>query len=115
LRRVVFALVVALSVIVLFAPGSDVPAAPAGTDKLVHFALFAALGASAWWAGFPVPLLVPLLLGYAGASELLQTIPALHRDGSGWDFLTDAVGLAAGLAAPFVLAQITRLAGRRWR
>ncbi len=43
LSRGAFAVVVLVSLAVLFAPASDVPIAPAGVDKVVHGALFLAL------------------------------------------------------------------------
>ena len=51
LARGAFAVVVLVSLAVLFAPASDVPSAPPGVDKLVHASLFAALALTGRWAG----------------------------------------------------------------
>jgi VanZ family protein len=97
LSRGAFVLVVLVSFAVLFAPGSDVPPSPPGVDKLVHGGLFLALAFSGCWAGIRRGVLAVLLPLYAAASELLQTIPALHRDGSLGDWLADVVGVLLGL------------------
>jgi VanZ family protein len=49
--------------------------------------------------------LAVVLLVYAAASELIQTIPALQRDGSIGDWLADAVGVLLGLLLWSVLAR----------
>ena len=98
LARGVFALVVLVSLAVLFAPASDVPTAPAGVDKVVHLALFAALAASGRWAGAGVRALAALLLGYAAVSEVVQGLPALGRSTSLADWGADAAGVLVGLA-----------------
>jgi hypothetical protein len=95
--RVAFTVVVLVSFGVLFAPGSDVPPSPPGVDKLVHGGLFLALAFSGRWAGIRRELLAVLLPVYAAASELIQAIPALHRDASVGDWLADVVGVLLGL------------------
>ena len=104
LSRGVFAVVVLVSLAVLFAPGRDVPPSPYGVDKLVHGGLFLALALSGSWAGIRRNLLAVLLV-YAAASELIQTIPALQRDGSIGDWLADAVGVLLGLLLWSVLTR----------
>jgi VanZ family protein len=111
LSRGVFAVVVLISLAVLFAPGQDVPPAPHGVDKLVHSGLFLALALSGSWAGVRRGVLVGLLLLYAAGSELIQAIPALQRDATLGDWLADAVGVLLGLLVWAVLA--SRLDGRR--
>jgi VanZ family protein len=98
LSRGTFAVVVLLSLAILFAPGSDVPPSPPGVDKLVHGGLFLALAVSGRWAGVRRGALAVLLPLYAAASELIQAIPALHRDASLGDWLADVVGALLGLA-----------------
>src|SRR3954470_2162369 len=93
LSRGVFAVVVLVSFAVLFAPGPDVPPAPYGVDKLVHGGLFLALAATGCWAGIRRPVVAVLLPLYAAASELIQAIPALHRDATLGDWLADVVGV----------------------
>jgi VanZ family protein len=95
--RGAFAVVVLISLVVLFAPGRDVPPSPYETDKLVHGGLFLALALTGSWAGVRRAVLAVLLLVYAAVSELIQTIPALQRDGSVLDWLADAVGVLLGL------------------
>lgn len=97
LARGVFAVVVLLSLAVLFAPASDVPTAPAGVDKLVHVALFAALALSGRWAGIGSRALGPLLLVYAAVSEVLQGLAVLDRSVSVADWVADAAGVLLGL------------------
>jgi len=98
LARGVFAVVALVSLAVLFAPASDVPSAPAGVDKVVHLALFAALAASGRWAGAGARTLAVLLLAYAAVSEVVQGLPALGRSMSLADWAADAVGVLVGLA-----------------
>lgn len=98
LSRGVFAVVVLVSLAVLFAPASDVPSAPAGVDKVVHLALFAALAVSGRWAGVGARALGVLLLGYAAVSEVVQGLSALDRSMSLADWIADAVGVLLGLA-----------------
>jgi hypothetical protein len=97
LARGVFAVVVLVSLAVLFAPASDVPSAPAGVDKVVHGLLFAALAVSGRWAGVARGALGVLLVGYATVSELVQELTPLGRTASIGDLLADVVGLLAGL------------------
>ena len=107
--RVCFALAVLASLVILFLPGSDVPPSPPGVDKLVHGGLFAGLAFTGRWAGLG-PRLAPLvLLLYAAASEIIQAVAPIARDGSVGDWLADAVGVGVGLllwgAAGRVLAR----------
>ncbi|MGY2064829.1 VanZ family protein [Blastococcus sp. SYSU DS0619] len=98
LARAVFALAVAVSLVVLFAPGSDVPSAPPGVDKVVHLLVFAGLAVTGRWAGVPLaPLAVALVL-YAAGSELVQGLTPLARSASVVDAAADLVGVAVGLA-----------------
>jgi VanZ family protein len=98
LARGTFAVVVLVSLAVLFAPQSDVPAAPPGVDKVVHVVLFAALAASGRWAGVGRRVLAALLIVYAAVSEVLQGITPLARSASVADWLADVVGVLLGLA-----------------
>ncbi len=97
LARGVFAVVVLLSLAVLFAPADDVPASPPGVDKLVHLLLFAALAVSGRWAGARLGVLGGVLVLYAGISEVVQGVSALQRSASVADWVADAVGVLAGL------------------
>jgi hypothetical protein len=96
--RAASALVVLVSLVVLFAPADDVPAAPPGVDKGVHLLLFAALAVTGRWAGArPLPLAVGLVV-YAAGSEVLQAVTPLARSGSPADLLADVLGVVLGLA-----------------
>jgi VanZ family protein len=95
LSRGVFAVVVLVSLAVLFAPASDVPSAPAGVDKIVHASLFLALAVSGRWAGTGRGVLAGVLVGYAAASEVVQGL--IGRDASVGDLIADVVGVLLGL------------------
>jgi hypothetical protein len=97
LSRGVFAVAVLISLAVLFAPGSDVPSAPPGVDKLVHGSVFAVLAVTGRWAGIRRAVLAALLVLYGGVSELIQGVPALDRDPAVGDWLADVVGVLLGL------------------
>ncbi|CCG04567.1 hypothetical protein [Blastococcus saxobsidens] len=97
--RATFALVVLVSLVVLFVPASGVPSAPPGTDKVVHLLLFAALAVSGRWAGARTAPLAAALLTYAAASEVVQGLTPLARSMSFADWAADAIGVAVGLVA----------------
>ena len=99
LSRGVFAVVVLVSLAVLFAPADDVPSSPPGVDKLVHLLLFAALAASGRWAGARAGVLAGVLVLYAAVSEVVQVVSALGRSASVADWIADAVGVLVGLLA----------------
>jgi hypothetical protein len=94
LARGAFAVAVLISLAVLFAPAGDVPYAPAGVDKLVHASLFAALVLTGRWAGTGRVVLVPLLVLYGAASEVIQG--AIGRDAAIGDWLADLAGILLG-------------------
>ncbi|QQQ74968.1 VanZ family protein [Saccharothrix sp. 6-C] len=96
-RILPFVVAVSLSVIVLFTPASGVPTAPPGTDKVVHFVLFALLMGTGRYARLPSGPLLTGLLGYAAVSEALQwLITGLHRSGDVLDALVDVAGVGFG-------------------
>ena len=99
LSRGVFAVVVLVSLAVLFAPADDVPSAPPGVDKVVHLLLFAALAGSGRWAGARAGVLGLLLVGYGALSEVVQGLSALERSASVADWIADVVGVLVGLLA----------------
>lgn len=99
LARGTFAVVVLVSLAVLFTPASGVPSAPPGVDKVVHGSLFAVLAVSGRWAGAGRGVLAVLLVLYAAASELLQSLPVLNRSTSLADLVADVAGVAVGLLA----------------
>jgi VanZ family protein len=96
-RVLPFVIAALLSVVVLFTPESGVPTAPPGTDKVVHTLLFALLATTGLYAR--IPRILPLLVVYAGLSEVLQhLITPLHRSGDVLDALVDVLGIALGWA-----------------
>ncbi len=95
LSRGIFAVVVLVSLAVLFAPAADVPSAPAGVDKIVHASLFAALALSGRWAGISRAVLAGSLAAYAAVSEVVQGM--IGRDAAVGDLIADVVGLLVGL------------------
>ena len=69
----------------------QVPGAP--SDKIQHIAAFATLGLLGAWAyrgASPLRLVIWLSL-FGGFIELVQAIPALHRDSDIVDWLADTV------------------------
>jgi VanZ family protein len=97
--RVAFAVVVLLSLVVLFEPGSDVPSGVPINDKVVHFTLFAALAVTGRLAGIRTVPLVLGLVAYAGISEVLQSSLPIDRDGDVRDALADTLGVLVGVGA----------------
>ena len=94
--RYVFALVVAVSVVILFMPGKNVPHTAVGVDKVVHCTLFLTLCATGLLARCRARWLIPVLLAYAVSSEFIQTLPILDRDFSVWDIAADCSGVVLG-------------------
>jgi VanZ family protein len=71
----------------------QVPGEP--NDKVQHitaFATLALLGSLAYPATALISLLVRLSL-FGGAIEVVQAIPALHRDSDVWDWAADTVAV----------------------
>jgi VanZ family protein len=99
LLRLPFVMSLLVSSVILFTPESGVPTAPPGTDKLVHFALFAALAATGSIAGLRTGRLLAGLVVYAGLSELLQGALPIGRSCDPVDALVDCAGALAGWAA----------------
>ena len=93
---------------VFAAPASDVPSAPPGVDKVVHVALFAALGLTGRWAGVGRSVLAGLLVLYAAVSEVVQGLSGLDRSASVADWLADVAGLLLGLAVWQLVTRRTR-------
>jgi VanZ family protein len=105
---VAFAAVLALSLVVLFSPGSDVPSGLPVSDKVVHFSLFLALAVTGRGAAVPAVPLAVALIAYAGVSEVLQTVLPIDRDGDLRDGLADTLGVLAGLGVVTLAARAGR-------
>ena len=75
----------------------EVPGEP--NDKLQHIAAFVTLsllGSFAYPATALIQLLVRLSL-FGAAIEVVQAIPALHRDSDFWDWVADTAAVSAVL------------------
>lgn len=96
---VLFALALVAQLVVLYVPDppSDIPA-PAGSDKLVHFAVFAAPALLGVLAGLRPLWLGAALAAHAVLSEVVQHLLLPGRSGDAWDALADLAGVAVGLA-----------------
>jgi VanZ family protein len=97
LATVPFVIALALSGLVLFTPGSQVPEAPVGVDKLIHAGLFALLAFTGRTARIPERALAVALAGYALLSEVLQRVLPIDRDFALGDLAADLVGIVVGL------------------
>jgi membrane associated rhomboid family serine protease len=105
-NRILFLVVVGISLVVLFTPGPAVPEESLVSDKVGHAALFAALAVTGRLARVRLGRLLVGLVLYAGASEVLQAVLPIARDGDVRDVLADVSGIAVGLVG---LALVTRL------
>jgi VanZ family protein len=77
----------------------EVPGEP--NDKVQHIAAFVTLtllGSFAYPATALVQLLIRLSL-FGAAIEVVQAIPALHRDSDIWDWVADTLAIAFALIA----------------
>ena len=77
----------------------QVPGAP--SDKIQHIAAFATLGLLGAWAYARTPWLklVVLLSLFGALIELVQAVPALHRDSSVVDWIADTLACGVVLLA----------------
>ncbi|MFD1814184.1 VanZ family protein [Rhodococcus gannanensis] len=96
-RVVPFLVVFAVTLVMLFSPGSTVPSGPPNSDKVTHLLMFVALVVAARFAGFRTRWVLLGALVYAAVSEVLQAILPIQRSGSLWDWAADAVGVIVGL------------------
>lgn len=106
--RAVFVGALAVSMVMLFSPASDLPTGLPISDKVVHALIFLTLGLTALAArlGWPgISLLA--LIAYAGASEVLQEALPIGRDGSWGDLAADLIGLAIAFGLGWLLASRT--------
>ncbi|EME19687.1 VanZ family protein [Rhodococcus triatomae] len=96
-RLVPFLVVSAVTLVMLFSPGSAVPSGPPNSDKVTHLLMFLALAVAARYAGFRFRWVLLGGLLYAAVSEVLQAALPIQRSGSVWDWAADAVGVLLGL------------------
>jgi hypothetical protein len=96
LDRALLAVTVAVQMAVLYWPraaGNGLPY----VDKLVHAAVFGAVAWAGCRAGVPHRVLVPLLVGQAVVSEVVQARLLAGRSGDPADVAADLAGIALGL------------------
>lgn len=107
---ILFWLALCLTLVMALVPRP--PVGPLGVnDKVQHMAAFAVLSLLAWLA-FPRQRLSVLFLTLAaigGLIEILQMIPALHRDADVKDWIADCLAIGGVLALGGVWRWIRRL------
>lgn len=106
-----FLIAFAVSAYSFFTPGPDLTHAVTIWDKLGHALTFAALALTGQYAGWRARTLAPSLFGYAVASEILQAVLPIQRDGDWHDVVADSAGLVGGL----LVGGLTALAWSRFR
>lgn len=90
----------------LYAP--DMPVQDASIpnfDKIGHFTIFAAVAVTGSWLRFSPWWLGGILVTHAALSEVIQSLLLPHRSGDPWDFATDIIGTAIGLACGIYTAR----------
>lgn len=98
-------IVSALLALIMASLPQPVPALAGINDKLQHIVTFMALGCLAVRA-FPSRPFWPSALGllvFGSAIEIIQLIPALHRESSPLDLLADAVGIILGYVVAILI------------
>ena len=103
--RLAFYATTLVALVTALAPAVPFEPVFAYLDKVQHFAVFAVLAGLALF-GFPEAprrLIVERLSFFGAAIEVLQSIPALHRDCDVFDWATDT------LAAVVAVLLLTRL------
>jgi hypothetical protein len=109
LSRAAFALATLITMVMLFAPSSDVPIGPEGSDKLVHAAMFAALLLLGWYARIPLRFLAPILVAYGGIAEIIQG--QIGRDEDFWDWVSDSTGIVLAVLLVWYVRSRSRSTG----
>ena len=107
-----FALVVGLSLVVLFAPSGDGAAPFPQADKVVHLTLFALLAGTARWRFGPALVVLAVVAAYAPLSEVVQALALPHRDGDWHDAAADLAGVVLGWLLASRLLRTAVPAGR---
>ena len=96
LWRWAFGVVLAVQLIVLYAP--DVAGGPGvkGLDKVIHALIFAAPALAALMVGIRVKWALGILAAHAPVSELIQHLVLPHREGDVLDVMADLGGVLLG-------------------
>ncbi len=111
--RAAFTAAVLANLVVLYWPRSVSQGGVPYADKVVHVAIFAAVGASGLRARVPAAWLVGLLAANAVVSELVQHWFLVNRTGDPPDVAADLVGVAVGVVVAWKLAARTAVAATR--
>lgn len=90
LRRVLFAAALVFVTVQMLRPVPDVSSS---NDKFDHVFVFAALTVLGWFAAVRWRHLVPGLVVYAVATEVMQATLTSNRHGDPLDVLADVVGI----------------------
>lgn len=100
-----FGVVLAMQLIVLYAP--EVAAGPGvrGLDKVIHAAIFAAPALAALMVGIRARWALGILAAHAPISELFQHVVLPHRQGDVFDVMADLGGVLLGGLAYLVWAR----------
>ena len=94
--RVVFLLLVLVSLAMFLTPGPDVPQG-GPDDKVVHAGIFVVLTLSGLLAAVPRLRLAVGLTAYAAVTEVLQWTLPIQRDGDWHDWVADVTGVLLAL------------------
>lgn len=97
-RRLLFALVLAGQLVVLYAPRTPSTGGVPGVDKVVHVAVFALVVWAGLRAGVARSLVLLVSVVHAPVSELLQATLLPNRSGEPLDVVADLLGCALGFA-----------------
>lgn len=95
-RRLLFALVLAGQLVVLYAPRTPSSGGVPGVDKVVHVTVFALVVWAGLRAGVARPLVLLVSVVHAPVSELLQATLLSNRSGEPLDVVADLLGCALG-------------------
>ncbi len=99
-----------LALLILYGTLNPQPPGPpltGHTDKLVHFLAFGALSlVLSAFSVMPIRMMVPLVVAYGGAIELVQ--PSFGRTAAWGDFWANNAGVAAGVLVGLALNRALR-------
>ncbi|MGC0364953.1 VanZ family protein [Rhodococcus sp. 27YEA15] len=99
------AVAIAVSLVMLFSPGSAVPSSPENTDKITHILMFAVLAITSVHARIPRWITALWLAGYALVSEVLQAALPISRSGDLADAAADIVGVGIGISITVLVSR----------
>jgi len=101
--RVALVLLLAVHVVVLYAPDTGGAPTVPGLDKVVHAATFGSVVLAGLRSGLAARWWVPVMAAHAVVSELVQHWVLPHRSGDPADVVADLVGVGLGVLAAWLL------------